>query len=99
MWRNILFLSGLHVEVNTSRSYHNINMRSPVEGATPAQVGTPTQAGMLLQRRLVCYPNADWYVTSVRKAGESAKLLMIYIFVKINKTMVEVYKNVEADCS
>jgi hypothetical protein len=25
-FQNILFLSGLHVEVNTSRNYHNINM-------------------------------------------------------------------------
>jgi hypothetical protein len=86
-------------------------MRSPVEEATPAQVGTPTQAGTLPQRRLVLqhrtvrypsvgwYSNTDWYVTPVRKAGESAELLMINRFVKFNKTMAEVHRHAEADCS
>jgi hypothetical protein len=32
--RNILFSSGLHVEVNTSRNYHNINRFSCAEGSS-----------------------------------------------------------------
>jgi hypothetical protein len=67
--------------------------------ATPAQVGTPTQANMLLQRRLVCDPSTGWYVTPVRKTSESVELLMIYRFVKINKTMAKLYKHAKADCS
>jgi hypothetical protein len=42
--------------------------------ATPAQVGNY---------------NAGWYVTPVRKAGESAELLMIYRSVIGNKKMTK----------
>jgi hypothetical protein len=68
---------------------------------------TPTQAGMLPQRRLICYSNAGWYVTPthvgmllqqrlVHYSNESVELLMMYGFVKLNKTMVEVCRSVEA---
>jgi hypothetical protein len=42
-------------------------MRYPVMGDTIAQVGTPMQVDMLpqhrlvLQHRLICYPNTGWY--------------------------------------
>jgi hypothetical protein len=47
---------------------------------------------MVLQHRLVCYPNAGWYATQrlVHYSSESVELIMMYGFVKFNKTMVEV---------
>jgi hypothetical protein len=61
---------------------------------------------MLLQHRLVCYPSAGWYVTLahvgmllqhrlVHYSNESAELLMMYGFVKFNKTMVELCRSIE----
>jgi hypothetical protein len=62
---------------------------------------------MLPQRRLVCYSNAGWYVTPaqvgmllqqrlVHYSSESEKLLMMYGFMKFNKTMAKVCKSAEA---
>jgi hypothetical protein len=87
----------------------------PSSGRFPSAgwYATPTQVGMLPQRRLLCYSNGCyvtpmqqvvmllqwWFVTPtqvgmllqqrlVRYSSESAKLLMMYGFVKFNKTMV-----------
>jgi hypothetical protein len=54
---------------------------------------------MLLQRRLVCSPTQVGMLLQqrmVRYSSESAKLLMMYGFVKFNKTMVEVCRSTKA---
>jgi hypothetical protein len=44
-------------------------------------------------------PNVGWYINLVRKDDESEELLMIYRFMKFNKTMIEVYRHAKVDCS
>jgi hypothetical protein len=53
---------------------------------------------MLLQRRLVYYPNIGWYATPIRLvhySNESTELPMTYRLVMDNSTMTEVCRSTE----